>query len=189
MPGNPNTAPFPPIMNPYQKLYFSSDWSIVPPPTIPVKPQEGQRMAVYVPNIDDSKGPEGRLFPPGGFGAGPNRYSNAFYFNAISLYTFCDNGSNDVNEVCTIVATGYRVNPDTHQEELKATQKFVQPPCLGYRDCSTQQIFLNSDFSALSTLAFEAKVNGIRKMLFVDSFAMEWWNNTCGASQLRAKGH
>ena len=170
--------------NPYQKLYFSSDWAVVPPPTIPVKPQDGQRMAVYVPSTG-SKGLEGRLFPPGGFGAGPNNLINAYHFNARSLFTFCDNGSEDANVLCTITATGYRMDPEKHTESLKATQQFVQPPCQGYRNCATQQIWLNSEFVELSTLAFEARVGEKSKMLFVDTVAMEWWNNTCAASQLR----
>ncbi|ERF75438.1 hypothetical protein EPUS_00231 [Endocarpon pusillum Z07020] len=186
-----DTAPFPPIFNPYRHLFFSSGWAYVPPPTTPVVPQNGSHLAVYVPSASEtnssvSQSPNAGDVPPGSFGAGPRAYDNAYWFDAETLYVFCDNGAEDPAVTCDVVVTAYQWDEDTQSETVLATQHFPQPPCPGYNNCRTNEIFLDTQFRGLSSLSLYAIVDGKQKMFFIDTVQLSWWNNTCEAGRRRA---
>jgi hypothetical protein len=173
-------------------MFFSSGWAYVPPPTAPVVPQNGSHLALYVPTAPETNSSESQSrnagdVPPGSFGAGPRAYDNAYWFNAESLYVFCDNGAVDTTVICDIVATGYQWDDATESETVLTTQHFPQQPCPGFVDCQTSKIFLDKQFQRLSSLSLYAVVNGQQKMFFMDTVQMSWWNNTCDAGLRRAR--
>lgn len=124
--------------------------------------------------------------PSGSFGAGPRAYDNAYWFDADTLYVFCDNGATDTAVTCDIVVTGYRWDNIRRSESVHTTQRFPQPPCPGYRDCRTNQVFLDDTFRNLSSLSLYAVVNGQQKIFFMDTVELAWSNDTCEAGLHRA---
>ena len=154
-------------------------------------PQNGSHLAVYVPTASEtnssvSQSPNAGDVPPGSFGAGPRAYDDAYWFNAETLYVFCDNGATDPAVICDVVVTGYQWDNATQSESVLTTQHFPQPPCPGFRDCRTNEVFLDSQFRGLSSLSLYAVVNGQQKMFFMDTVQLTWWNNTCEAGLRRA---
>lgn len=164
----------------------------MPPPTAPVVPQNGSHLAIFVPtqsetNSSVSQSANSGDLPPGSFGAGPRAKNNAYWFNANTLYVFCDNGATDAELKCDVVVSGYRWDEATQSERVVITQHFPQPPCPNFRGCQTTEIFLNSGFVELSSLGLYAVVKGQQKILFVDTVELSWWNNTCAAGLYRSE--
>jgi hypothetical protein len=132
-------------------------------------------------NSSISQSPNAGDVPTGSFGAGPRAYDNAYWFDAETLYVFCDNGAIDPAVTCDFVVTGYKWDEATHKEVTSVTQHFPQPPCPGFRDCQTNEIFLDPLFRSLTSLSMYALVNGQQKMFWMDTVELAWWNNTCEA--------
>jgi hypothetical protein len=154
-------------------------------------PQNGSHLAIYVPTASEtnssvSQSQDAGDVPDGSFGAGPRAYDNAYWFDAETLYVFCDNGATDPAITCDVVVTGYRWDNATQSETVVATQHFPQPPCPGYRECQTNEIFLDPLFRGLSSLSFYAVVRGQQKLFFMDTVRLAWSNNTCEAGLRRA---
>jgi hypothetical protein len=163
----------------------------VPPPNTPVVPQNGSHLAIYVPmqpetNSSVSQSRNAGDVPPGSFGAGPRAYDNAYWFNADTLYVFCDNGATDVAKRCDVTVTGYRWDEEKQAENVVVTQHFPQPPCPGFRECQTRKIFLDAEFVRLSSVSLQAAMDGQKKLVFMDTVALSWWNNTCEAGLHRS---
>ena len=155
-------------------------------------PQNGSHLAVYVPSASETNSSVSQSrnagdVPPGSFGAGPRAYDNAYWFDAETLYIFCDNGAEDPAVTCDVVVTAYQWDDYTKSEAVIATQHFPQPPCPGYNNCRTNEIFLGTQFRGLSSLSLYAVVNGKQKMFFIDTVQLSWWNNTCEAGRHRAQ--
>jgi hypothetical protein len=53
-------------------------------------------------------------------------------------------------------------------------------------DCHLQQIIFPETYTALTTLEFSATVSGEVRSFYMDSLAMDWYNNGCDAGLLRA---
>jgi hypothetical protein len=123
---------------------------------------------------------------PGSFGAGPRAYDNAYWFDAKTLYAFCDNGADNMAVTCDIVVTGYQWDNATQSEIVLTTEHFPQPPCPGFQDCQTNEIFLDTKFRGLSSLSLYAIVDGKEKMFFMDTVQLTWSDNSCAAGLHRA---
>ncbi|KIX06907.1 uncharacterized protein Z518_04883 [Rhinocladiella mackenziei CBS 650.93] len=186
-PADNNTAPFPPIFNPYDHFFWGDGWAYVPPPNEPYPPQSGNRLAQFIPsqanNITGS--PYTGLIPPSSLGAGPRNYDNRYWFTASSAYVGCDNGATNWSTVCDFVATAYRWDNPTGSEVVVATQHFRIPPCPNFKNCQLTKIIFNHLFYKLSTLSFYANVQGQVGIFWVDSLDMNWYNNTCAAGLAR----
>jgi hypothetical protein len=148
-------------------------------------------LAIFVPTASEtnnsvSQSSNAGDVPPQSFGAGPRASDDAYWFNAETLYVFCDNGATDPAVTCDVVATGYQWDSTAQSETVLATQHFPQPPCPGFRNCQTNEIFLNTQFRGLSSLSLYAVVDGQQKIFFMDTVQLTWWNNTCEAGLHRA---
>ena len=190
-PPDNDTAPFPPIFNPYRHLFFSSGWAYVPPPTVPVSPQEGNHLAVYVPTAPEtdnavSQSMSAGIVPDGAFGAGPRASEDAYWFDAGTLYVFCDHGAGDRPEPCDVIATGYQWQEAISAEEAIVVQHFPQKVCSNYPDCQTSEIMLSDGFRNLSSLRIEGVVNGNQTKVYMDTVHLTWSNGSCNAGLLRA---
>ncbi|OAL38794.1 hypothetical protein AYO20_02000 [Fonsecaea nubica] len=182
-----NTADFPPIFNPYEHFFWGDGWAYVPPPTEPFPPQSGNRLAQFVPYLNNTvSGSTGAgSIPPSSFGAGPRNYDNNYWFSASSAYVGCDNGSRNLSQICDFVATAYQWDNVTQAEVVVATQHFRIPPCPDFNKCQLTQIVFNYLFYKMSTLSFYANVQGQVSQFWIDSINMNWYNNTCAAGLAR----
>ncbi|KIW89012.1 uncharacterized protein Z519_10497 [Cladophialophora bantiana CBS 173.52] len=182
-----DTADFPPIFNPYDHFFWGDGWAYVPPPTEPFPPQSGNRLAQFVPSLDNtvSGSTSAGAIPPSSFGAGPRNYDNNYWFSASSAYVGCDNGSRNLSKICDFVATAYQWDNVTETEVVVATQHFRIPPCPDFNKCQLTQIDFNYLFYKMSTLSFYANVQGQVSQFWIDSIDMNWYNNTCTAGLAR----
>ncbi|KIW28562.1 uncharacterized protein PV07_08216 [Cladophialophora immunda] len=182
-----NTADFPPIFNPYEHFFWGDGWAYVPPPTEPFPPQSGNRLAQFVPSLNNTVGgsTDAGAIPPSSFGAGPRNYNNNYWFSASSAYVGCDNGSRNLSQICDFVATAYQWDNVTQTEVVVATQHFRIPPCPDFNKCQLTQIAFNYLFYKMSTLSFYANVQGQVSQFWIDSIDMNWYNNTCAAGLAR----
>ncbi|OAP58937.1 hypothetical protein AYL99_06234 [Fonsecaea erecta] len=182
-----NTADFPPIFNPYEHFFWGNGWTYVPPPTEPFPPQSGNRLAQFIPSLNNTVdgSPDAGSIPPSSFGAGPRNYDNNYWFSASSAYVGCDNGSRNLSQICDFVATAYQWDNITQTEVVVATQHFRIPPCPDFTKCQLTEIDFNYLFYKMSTLSFYANVQGQVSQFWIDSIDMNWYNNTCAAGLAR----
>ncbi|KLJ08504.1 hypothetical protein EMPG_16047 [Blastomyces silverae] len=182
-----DTAPFPPIFNPYNHLFFSDGWSYGPPPTEPYPPTSNPHIGIYIPEkSEDNRGsPYAGLLAGGEFGAGPRRSLDTFWFDAYSANFGCDNGS--ANTTCAVAVSAVRYSAQTKTEESAGTRRFVIPPCPGYRNCTLSPLDFGDSFRGISGLKFSASVQDKPVIFFVDDIKMNWYNNTCAAGLERLR--
>ncbi|KAK5257876.1 hypothetical protein LTR40_009021 [Exophiala xenobiotica] len=180
---NNDTADFPPVFNPYEHFYWGPGWSYVPPPNEPFPPQNGSRLAEFIPPLanNDTGSPDAGLIPPSSFGSGPRASDSTYWFSASSAWVACDNGATDWSQTCDFVATAYQWNNATQSEVVVATQHFSIPPCPNFVDCHLTEINFNYLFYKMTTLSFYANVQGKISIFWLDSLALNWYDNTCQA--------
>ncbi|ODH46095.1 hypothetical protein GX48_07815 [Paracoccidioides brasiliensis] len=188
-PADNNTAPFPPIFNPYYHLFFSDGWAYGPPPTEPYPPISNPHIGIYVPSAgeDNHGSPYAGLLAGGQFGAGPRSSINTFWFDAYSTYFGCDNGS--TNNSCAVTVSAVRYSTVTRTEEDAGTRTFTLPPCPGYENCALSPLDFGDSFSGISGLQFSAFVGDKPVIWFIDNIKMNWYNNSCtaGLERLRSR--
>lgn len=190
-PPNNDTAPFPPIFNPHDLLFFSDCWSYVPPPTEPFPPQNGSHLAECTNTTSgdgqDDHSPDEGLLQDGSFGAGPRAGVDAYWLNVRSAYVGCNNSDASVN--CNFTARGYQWQNATDLEKESTSFTVSVPGCQGFKGCHLQYVDFGDAFTGVSSVGFTATVKGAVVNWFVDTIALEWWNNTCAAGLVRAKNH
>ncbi|KIY02573.1 uncharacterized protein Z520_01038 [Fonsecaea multimorphosa CBS 102226] len=182
-----NTADFPPIFNPYEHFFWGDGWAYVPPPNEPFPPQSGNRLAQFIPSLNNTVdgSTDAGTIPPSSFGAGPRNYDDNYWFSASSAYVGCDNGSRNLSSICDFVATAYQWDNVTQSEVVVATQHFRIPPCPDFIKCQLTEIDFNYLFYKMSTLSFYANVQGQLSQFWIDSIDLNWYNNTCAAGLAR----
>lgn len=190
-PPNNDTAPFPPIFNPHDLLYFSDCWSYVPPPTDPFPPENGSHLAECRTTATNSgpggNSPDQGLLPDGSFGGGPRAGINAYWLNVHSAYVGCNNSDANVN--CDFSIHGYRWNNATSMEEEFTSISMPIQGCRDLKGCKLQYVDFGTPLTGVSSVAFQASVEGTPVNWFIDTIALEWWNNTCAAGVLRETSH
>lgn len=159
----------------------------MPPPNDPFPPQSGNRLAQFVPYLNNTLNgsADAGSIPDSSFGAGPRNYDNRYWFTAYSAWVGCDNGATNLSQTCDFVATAYQWDNLTQTELVVATQHFQIPPCPGFVDCQLTKITFSYLFYKLSTLSFYANVQGNISQFWLDSLNMNWYNNTCEAGLAR----
>ncbi|KAG5297348.1 hypothetical protein I7I48_06434 [Histoplasma ohiense] len=186
-PSNNDTAPFPPIFNPHNHLFFSDGWSYGPPPTEPYPPTSNPHIGIYIPekSKDNRGSPYAGLLAGGAFGAGPRSSLNTFWFDAYSANFGCDNGFS--NTTCAVTVSAVRYSTLTKTEEAAGIRKFTLPPCPGYKGCTLSPLDFGDSFRGISGLQFSASVRDKSVILFVDDIKMNWYNNSCAAGLERLR--
>ncbi|KAK6387689.1 hypothetical protein LTS17_000958 [Exophiala oligosperma] len=180
---NNQTAGFPEIFNPYEHFFWGDGWTYVPPPTEPFPPHDGTRLAQFIPSLanQDTGSPNAGLIPPSSFGAGPRVSDSTYWFNAATAWVGCDTA----NATCDFVATAYQWDITTQNEVVVATQHFNIPPCPGFVNCQLTEIRFNYLFYKMTTLSFYANVEGKISIFWLDSLALDWYDNSCEAGLKR----
>ncbi|EEH08988.1 conserved hypothetical protein [Histoplasma capsulatum G186AR] len=186
-PSDNDTAPFPPIFNPHNHLFFSDGWSYGPPPTEPYPPTSNPHIGIYIPekSKDNRGSPYAGLLAGGAFGAGPRSSLNTFWFDAYSANFGCDNGFS--NTTCAVTVSAVRYSTLTKTEEAAGIRKFTLPPCPGYKGCTLSPLDFGDSFRGISGLQFSASVRNKSVILFVDDIKMNWYNNSCAAGLERLR--
>ena len=124
--------------------------------------------------------------PNGAVGAGPQNYDSAYWFDVESAWIGIDNGANDKSVTGDFVATAYKYDVPSGQDQVVHTQHFSpQSPCPQFENCHLNQIFFDPEFTGLSAVSFYAIVQGEQRIFFIDTIQMSWWNNTCAAGRER----
>lgn len=121
-----------------------------------------------------------------GFGAGYRDADEHYWFNAYSAWVGCNNTSPDPTITCDFVATAYQYDYARARDIVVSTQHFTEEPCDLQSGCQLQEIQFEASFRNLSTMSFYAVVLGQPVTLYIDSLALDWYNNTCAAGLARA---
>jgi len=179
-PSDPSTAVFPPIFNPYSKLYFDNHFSYVPPASDPFSPHSSPQLAVFrTTGIGAEGSPDAGLESPGEIGAGPHASDNAYWINAHSVWLGCSDGG---PTGCEVTIDGY-----TYGNTVPTTSQMItSPPCPGLKNCSLSFVAFNEDMVGLVALQINAAVAGKAVDYHIDDLKLEWSNNTCAAQLERS---
>lgn len=187
----PEDAPYAPVFNPYHHLFFANgfayyapDHSLTHPGTY--DPISGPNVAIYkvdpTVSIDDRDDRVGNMLP-GQIGAGPRVEDRTYWFDAFGAELGCDNGG---SSPCNMTISGYTYNP-VHQNEYKTSEQFAAiPPCNQLEDCVLTHVDFDNDFRGLSSIRFEAVVDGATlKSWVIDNLNVAWYDNSCEAGRKR----
>lgn len=183
---NDYTTSIPPILFPYNHLYFSNGWSYGSIPDGLYTPTSGKYIGVLDPQEyrEPTKSPYSDLEAGGDFGCGRRASMDAFWFDAFSANLGCDNYSKD--EPCNVVISPAIYSIEIGGEVAAGKYSFEIPLCRERRPCTLLPIELGEMFRGLTGLKFSATVAGQPVRLFVDNIKLGWSNSTCAAGWERA---
>ena len=172
--------------NPHDHFDWGSGWTYGPPPGLPYQPHDGTHLAEIVPPLNSSVAStltDGVL--PMGFGAGYRKSDDHYWFNAYTAWVGCNDTAADPTVTCDFVATAWQYDPDRKQDTVFSTQHMTVPPCSLGSGCQLQEVTLEASFRNMSSMSFYGVVQGKPVSVFIDTLALDWYNNTCEAGLAR----
>ena len=192
--------PPPQILNPYQKLYFNSNYSYLSPPSSPYIPQSSPNLAIYraiaaspTSSAHDSSDSNGEMTPnlapvddgfllPGELGSGPHADSSMHWISPVSGFFGCTDGNAALP--CILTIRGYvGVAP---RKQPSVAQVVTVPPCPAMTGCELVPVTFRDDFEGLTALQVVATVGEEMVDWYVDDLVIDWFDTSCEAQTARA---
>jgi hypothetical protein len=164
---------------------WSDGWSYAPPPPEHFRPVSGHQLGVFL--VNDSTNVHSQNYtgsiPSSGdvngmFGAGPNYFRSAFWFNTHGVYVGCQV---PVGHKCQVEMHGWRYDSASGQSCQEAHQHYLLLPY--GNETGLQLLPLDATFSNLTAFQIVATDTATNSPVsyYVDDIALTWSNNTCAA--------
>ena len=164
-----------PLFSPYHQFYFSSGWTIVPPPTDPYRPSSGRLLVEFLAN------PKSALGYTGALGNGENALLGCFNFNTLGMSLGCDSTGPD----CDWQFTGLRYNDISKATDTITSQTMSTVACPVLSNCDLVPVFLDSTFINLTELRINVTVAGVDKIWWLDDLKLSWFDDSCDSGLCR----
>ncbi|KAK1753727.1 hypothetical protein QBC47DRAFT_47378 [Echria macrotheca] len=173
--GGNGSSPPQPVPFPYHRFFFSSGFTVVPPPSTRYQPSSGIQMTQYNTSVS----------PTAQIGLAQLQDNSCFRFNFLGISLGCDS----TDQSCVFDITGLQWNGDDNVVQSNRTLEIAA--CPDGSNCTLSHQILDSaaamTFSNLTAINITLTVGGQPRNWWGDDLQIAWSDNSCAAATCRSR--